>query len=162
MKYLHKVTGHRAQLQKHLIGNLVLNFSYVPLAGSAIFIHPIMKPYPAKARQKPLRRHQCNGQDTKRKKQAAARLSGSKILLESTLVLLLFCGRLEGAVSELGRSVDPLEVDLLQGTTRGVGEHGLAESHDTLLNTRNRALNHDEVIVDLTIADESTQTIRIC
>lgn len=61
-------------------------------------------------------------------------------------------------MSELGRGVDPLEADLLQGPSGGVHEHGLAESHDTLLGTGNGTLDHDEVVVDLTIADEATQT----
>jgi len=84
--------------------------------------------------------------------------AGGEVLLESTLVLLLLRGRLESTVSELGRGVDPLELDLLQSLARGVDEHGLAESHDSLLNTRNGALDHDEVILDLTVTDEATQT----
>jgi hypothetical protein len=86
------------------------------------------------------------------------RLSGSQILLEGTLELLLLGRGLESTVSELGRSVDPLEADLLESLSGGVGEHGLAQSHDTLLGTGNRALDHDEVVVDLTVADEATQT----
>lgn len=86
------------------------------------------------------------------------RLSGSQILLEGTLELLLLGRGLESTVSELGRGVDPLEADLLESLSGGVGEHGLAQSHDTLLGTGNRALDHDEVVVDLTVADEATQT----
>lgn len=84
-----------------------------------------------------------------------------KILLESTLVLLLLCRGLESTVTELGRGVDPLELDLLQSLSRGVNEHGLAESHDTLLGTRDGTLDHNEVVVDLTISDESTQTVEL-
>ncbi|KAK1703926.1 hypothetical protein BDP67DRAFT_220968 [Colletotrichum lupini] len=87
-------------------------------------------------------------------------LLSSKVLLEGTLVLLLLRRRLEGTVSELGRGIDPLEVDLLEGLSRGVGEHGLAESHDTLLGTGNGALDHDEVVVDLTVADEATEAVK--
>ena len=83
---------------------------------------------------------------------------GGEVLLEGTLVLLLLRGRLEGTVSELGRGVDPLELDLLQSLARGVREHGLAESHDSLLNTGDGALDHDEVVLDLTITNEATQT----
>lgn len=39
--------------------------------------------------------------------------------------------------------------------------HGLTESHNTLLGTRDRALDHDEVVVDLTIADEATETVEM-
>jgi hypothetical protein len=41
-----------------------------------------------------------------------------------------------------------------------VDEHRLAEGHDSLLDTGNGALEHDEVVVDLTIADEATKTER--
>lgn len=94
------------------------------------------------------------------RKQAAA-LSGGKILLEGTLVLLLLRRGLESTVSELGRGVDPLEADLLEGFSGSLGEHGLSKSHDSLLGTRDRALDHDEVVVDLTIADEATETIKV-
>lgn len=63
-------------------------------------------------------------------------------------------------MSEFGRGIDPFEVDLLEGTAGGVDEHGLAESHDTLLDTRDGTLDHDEVVVDLTVADETTETAR--
>lgn len=84
-------------------------------------------------------------------------LRSDEVLLESTLVLLLLRGRLEGAVSELGRGIDPLEGDLLVGTARGVDEHGLAESDNTLLGAGDGALDHDEVVVDLAVADEATE-----
>ena len=64
-------------------------------------------------------------------------------------------------MTELGRGVDPFELDLLERPPRGVDEHRLAESHDTLLDTRNRALDHDEVVVDLAVANEATQTVQI-
>lgn len=59
-------------------------------------------------------------------------------------------------MSELGRGVDPLEIDLLGGTAVGLGVQGLAESHDTLLHTGDGALEHDEVVLDLTVVDETT------
>lgn len=93
------------------------------------------------------------------KKKHAAALSGGKVLLESTLVLLLLGRGLESTVSELGRGVDPLEADLLEGSSGGLGEHGLSEGHDTLLNTRDGTLEHNEVVVDLTVADETTETV---
>lgn len=97
-------------------------------------------------------------QETQKENPKPTTLRGGEVLLERTLVLLLLRRRLEGAVSELGRCVDPLEVNLLESTARGVGEHRLAQSHDTLLDTGNGALDHDEVVVDLTIADETTET----
>jgi len=62
-------------------------------------------------------------------------------------------------VTELGRGIDPFELDLLEGLAGGVDEHGLAESHDSLLDTGNGALDHDEVVVDNTVTDETTETV---
>lgn len=61
-------------------------------------------------------------------------------------------------MTELGGGIDPFELDLFESLAGSVGEHGLAESHDSLLDTGNGALDHDEVVVDLTIADETTET----
>lgn len=61
-------------------------------------------------------------------------------------------------MTELGGGIDPLELDLLGGTTAGLGVEGLAESGDTLLDTGDGALEDDEVVLDLTVADEATQT----
>lgn len=85
-------------------------------------------------------------------------LRGNEVLLEGTLVLLLLRRGLEGTVTELGGGIDPLELDVLEGLPGGVDEHRLAEGHDSLLDTGNGALEHDEVVVDLTIADEATKT----
>ena len=63
-------------------------------------------------------------------------------------------------MSELGRGVDPLELDLLERFPRGVDEQGLAESDDPLLGTGDRALDHDEVVLDLTVADEATEAVE--
>lgn len=90
----------------------------------------------------------------------AACLGGSQILLEGTLVLLLLGRCLESTVTKLGRGIDPFEVDLLEGTARGVREHGLAEGHDTLLDTGDGALEHDKVVVDGAVADEASHTER--
>jgi hypothetical protein len=82
--------------------------------------------------------------------------SRGKILLERTQVLSLLCWCLVSTVTELGRGVDPFEVDLLQCSPACVREHGFAESHNSLLHPRNRALKQDEVILDLTISNETT------
>ena len=83
---------------------------------------------------------------------------GLEVLLESTLVLPLLGGGLVSTVTELGRGVDPLELDLLESPPGGVGEHRLAESHDPLLDTRASTLDHDEVVLDLTVTDKATHT----
>lgn len=84
-----------------------------------------------------------------------------EILLEGTHEGLLLLGGLESTVTELGGGVDPLEVDLLGGTAGGLGVEGLAESHDTLLDTGNGALDHDEVVLDLTVVNEATKTVKM-
>lgn len=84
-----------------------------------------------------------------------------EILLEGTHEGLLLLGSLESTVTELGGGVDPLEVDLLGGTAGGLGVQGLAESHDTLLDTGNGALDHDEVVLDLTVVNEATKTVKM-
>ena len=81
-----------------------------------------------------------------------------EVLLEDTLVLPLLRRCLVSTMTELGRGVDPLELDLLQRPPAGVGEHGLAQSHDALLDTRAGTLEEDEVVLDLTVADETTHT----
>lgn len=64
-------------------------------------------------------------------------------------------------MAELGGGIDPLELNLLGGSPAGLGVQGLAQSHNTLLDTRNGALDHDIVVLDLTIADETTHAVRI-
>ena len=80
----------------------------------------------------------------------------SSVLLERTEERVLLCGSLVSTVAELGRRVDPLQLDLLQGLARGVGVHRLAESHDALLDSRDGTLEDDEVVLDLSVADEAT------
>jgi hypothetical protein len=83
---------------------------------------------------------------------------GLEVLLHHTLVLPLLRRGLVGTVSELGRGVDPLELDLLERPPAGVDEHGLAQGHDALLDTRAVALEENKVVLDLTVADEATHT----
>ena len=58
--------------------------------------------------------------------------------------------------AELRRSVDELELDLLEITTGGVDHERLAEGDDTLLGTGDGALEHEEVVLDDTIVGEAT------
>jgi hypothetical protein len=62
-------------------------------------------------------------------------------------------------VTELGRGIDPFEVDLLRGSSADLGVQGLAQGHDTLLDTGDGTLDDDEVVLDLTVADETTKTM---
>ena len=84
---------------------------------------------------------------------------GLEVLLEGTLVLPLLGEGLVSTVTELGGGIDPLELDLLESPPGGVCEHGLAESHDPLLDTGAGTLDHDEVVLDLTVTDETTHAI---
>jgi hypothetical protein len=42
-----------------------------------------------------------------------------------------------------------------------VDEHGLAEGHNSLLHTWDGTLKEDEVVLDLTVADEATHTAEL-
>lgn len=98
---------------------------------------------------------------TRQKKSCNFLDGGDQVLLERTQESALLGRSLVSTVTELGRGVDPLEVDLLGGLAADLRVEGLAESHDTLLNTGNGTLDNDEVVLDLTIADEATETV-IC
>jgi hypothetical protein len=84
------------------------------------------------------------------------RLRSLTILLERTEEGVLLLRGLETTVTELGGGVDPLELDLLERLAGSVGEERFPQGHHTLLDTRNRALNDDEVVLDLTIPGEAT------
>lgn len=83
-----------------------------------------------------------------------------QILLESTEVLPLLGRCLVRAVTELRRSVNPFEVDFLERPPTGVDKHRFAEGDDSLLDTRDGALQHHEVILDLAVSHEATKTMQ--
>lgn len=64
---------------------------------------------------------------------------------------------LEATVTELGGSVNELELYLLQRRTLGVDQERLAQSEHTLFNPRCGALDHDPVLVNETVVGETTQ-----
>merc|ERR1719512_165796 len=74
---------------------------------------------------------------------------------ESSLVL----GGLEPSVAELGAGVDELEVDLLESPLLGVGEERLPQGQSSLLGPNAATLDHDEVLLDLSIVGESTHWV---
>jgi len=59
-------------------------------------------------------------------------------------------------VTEFGGGIDPFEIDLLEGFSRCVNLEGFSQGEDSLLDTRARSLDHDEVVFDLTVSDEAT------
>jgi len=78
------------------------------------------------------------------------------LLLEGTHESLLFGGGLETTVTELGRGIDELELNLLESRTLGVGDEGLADGDNTLLGTSNTTLDHQEIFIDNTVVGETT------
>merc|ERR1719397_758020 len=81
------------------------------------------------------------------------------VLLEGTHEGGLVLGGLEPSVAELGAGVDELEVDLLQGPLLGVGQEGLPQGEGALLGPNAATLDHDEVLLDLSIVGESTHGV---
>lgn len=59
-------------------------------------------------------------------------------------------------MSHLGRGVDELELDLLESGALGVLQQRLAQGDDALLGADAAALDHDEVVVHLTVVGEAT------
>jgi len=86
------------------------------------------------------------------------RRRSNEVLLESSKELPLLGECLVSTVTELGGGIDPLEVDLLEGLAGCVDVHGFAEGDDSLLDTRDGALEEEEVVVDRSVADEATHT----
>jgi len=79
-----------------------------------------------------------------------------EVLLEHAHELGLLLGGLEAAVTVLGRGVDELEGDLLEGAPGNLVEERLAESDDPLLGTTAAPLEHHEVLHHGTVVGEAT------
>lgn len=73
--------------------------------------------------------------------------------------LLLLLQGLETTVTELGRSIDELEVDGLQVRTSGRSDNTLAKSDGALLGTSDGTLKHDPVLVDPAVVREATNRV---
>lgn len=59
-------------------------------------------------------------------------------------------------MTHLGRSIDKLELDSLQVLSAGVLHQRLSKNQRSLLNSDNGSLQHDPVLIDLTIMNESS------
>jgi len=68
---------------------------------------------------------------------------------------LLLCG-LESSVTKLGAGIDELEVDGLEMLPGRMLHDRLTKDQRTLLDTDNGTLDHDPILADHTIVDEST------
>ena len=62
-------------------------------------------------------------------------------------------------MTELGAGVDELQVDLLHGATLGVGQQRLSQGEDALLGSDATALEHDEVLLNLTVVGEAAHGV---
>jgi len=83
-------------------------------------------------------------------------LGSGSLSLGDAVVLDLLSMILEATMANLGGSIDELELDLLEGSTVGGRDDGLAESQHTLLGTDAVALEHEEVVADDTVVGETT------
>jgi len=59
-------------------------------------------------------------------------------------------------VTELGGSIDELQVDLFKSRSLGVGKQALSESKDSLLRSDAASLDHHEVVVHFSVVRESS------
>merc|ERR1711972_385021 len=66
---------------------------------------------------------------------------------------------LEPSVTKLGGGVDELEVDLLQSSLLGVGQERLTQSQQPLLGSNAATLDHQEVLLDLSVMREATHGV---
>jgi len=80
----------------------------------------------------------------------------SNILLEGSKELGLLLAGLEATTAEFRRGIDPFEIDLLQSLSAGVVDESFSEGENSLLDTWARTLEHNEVVRDRTISDETT------
>jgi len=62
-------------------------------------------------------------------------------------------------VTELGGGIDALEVDLLQVLSLVVNQEWLSEENGSLSDAHARSLDHDEVVLDLTVVWEATNGV---
>jgi len=66
---------------------------------------------------------------------------------------------LEATVTHLGAGVDELELDVLKSLPLGVNQKGLSQSEHTLLRSNATSLDHNEILLNLTVVRESTHGV---
>ena len=81
------------------------------------------------------------------------------VLLERTEEGGLLLRSLEPSMTKLGRCVDKLQVDLLQGPLLGVGQQRLPEGQHPLLRANTAAFDQDEILLDLAVVREATHGV---
>merc|ERR1712203_679114 len=78
------------------------------------------------------------------------------ILLDASEELALLLVGLESSVSDLGGGIDELQVDLLECGSLGLHQERLAEGHASLLGSHDGTLDHQPVLVNLTVVRAAT------
>jgi hypothetical protein len=76
--------------------------------------------------------------------------------LDDTEESSLLVRGLESSMAHLAGSIDELEVDFLESSSGDLREERLSEGDDSLLGSHDATLEHDEVLVDLTVVWETT------
>ena len=76
--------------------------------------------------------------------------------LDDTEESSLLVGSLESSVTHLAGGIDELEIDLLEGSSGDLRKERLSEGDDSLLGSHDATLEHNEVLVDLTVVGETT------
>jgi len=84
---------------------------------------------------------------------------GELFLLEWAHELSLLLDGLESTVTELGGGIDALEVDLLQVLSLVVNQEWLSEEDWSLSDAHAGSLDHDEVVLDVTVVWEATNWV---
>merc|ERR1712045_702990 len=81
------------------------------------------------------------------------------VLLERSHEGSLLLVGLEPAVAELGGGVDELELHVLQSSLLGVGQQTLTQRQGPLLGSDATTLNHQEVLLDLSVVREAAHGV---
>jgi len=84
---------------------------------------------------------------------------GALVLLEWTHVVLLLFEGLEATVTNLRGGIDEFEFDLLEVLSFVVDVEWLSEADRALSDTHARALDHQEVVLDLTVVREAANWV---
>jgi len=83
-------------------------------------------------------------------------LFANAILLEGSHEGRLVSRGLEASMTHFGAGIDELEVDGLKGRALGVHQQGLSQGDDAFLGSNAAALDHQEVVIDLSVEWEAT------
>lgn len=79
--------------------------------------------------------------------------------LGASVELELLCCGLEAAMTHLGRGVNELELDLLSCQLACLGQQGAAQGENTLASTGNTTLDHQIIILELSIVGEPSHGV---